>query len=80
VSAESLVTVVLAIWVLLWASVFVPSLLPRRAAELSATQSAPGSLEDFVEAIARGDVEAAEQAAAAVFGSARRGMTAFGAD
>jgi hypothetical protein len=75
VSGESLVIFLFASWLLITAAVFVPALFPRRTEELSGPVVRPGSVENFVEAIARGDLEAAEQAAASLFDSVRGAVT-----
>jgi hypothetical protein len=75
VSGESLVIVLFGVWLLATAAVLGPSFLPSRAEELRGPARGPAFLEDFVEAVARGDFEAAEQAAAFVFSSARRPVT-----
>jgi hypothetical protein len=72
VSGESLVIVLFGIWLLATAAVLGPAFLPRRTEKLSGPARGPALLEVFVEAVARGDFEAAEQAAAFMFNSARR--------
>jgi len=72
VSGESLVSLLLAAWLLVMGVVLVPAFRPRRLAKQSGPADGPTLVEDFVEAIARGDFEAADQAAASVFDRARR--------
>ena len=74
-SGESLVIVLFGLWLLATAAVLVPAFIPRRTEERTSPARGPAFLEDFVEAVARGDFEAAEQAAASVFSSARRALT-----
>ena len=74
-SGESLVIVLFGLWLLATAAVLVPAFIPRRTEELPGPARGPAFLEDFVEAVARGDFEAAEQAAAHLFSSARRALT-----
>jgi hypothetical protein len=75
VSGESLVIVLFGVWFVATAGVLGPSFFPRRTEKLRGPARGPAFLEDFVEAVARGDFEAAEQAAAFVFSSARRPVT-----
>jgi hypothetical protein len=75
VSGESLVIFLVASWLLITAAVFVPALFPRRTEELSGPVARPDYVEDFVEAISRGDFDAAEQAAASLFDSVRGAVT-----
>jgi DNA-binding GntR family transcriptional regulator len=72
VSGESLVSLLLATWLLVMGVVLVPAFRPRRLEKPSGPADGPVLVEDFVEAIARGDFEAAEHAAASVFETARR--------
>lgn len=74
-SGESLVIILFGVWLLATAAVLVPAFIPKRTEELPGPARGPAFLEDFVEAVARGDFEAAEQAAAFVFSSARRPLT-----
>jgi hypothetical protein len=75
VSGESFVLVLFAAWFLITAAVFVPALVPGRTEEPHGPGARPGHVEDFVEAVSRGDFEAAEQAAASLFASVRGAMT-----
>jgi hypothetical protein len=77
VSGESLVLLLFGLWVVLTAVVLIPTMGSSRSAEL-ADQGGSAFVEDFVEAVARGDLDAAERAAASVFGAARPGVTAAG--
>ena len=79
-SGESLVTVLFSIWMLITAAVLVPAFLQKGTEELPGPADRPDSLEDFVEAVARGDFEAAEQAAVLVFDSGQGVVTAVGTD
>ncbi len=74
-SGESLVIVPFGVWLLATAAVLVPAFIPRRTEKLPRPARGPAFLEDFVEAVAGGDFEAAEQATAFVFSSARRVLT-----
>ena len=74
-SGESLVIVLFGVWLLATAAVLGPAFFPSRTEELLGPARGPAFLEDFVEAVARGDFDAAEQAAAAVFSSAGRAVT-----
>jgi DNA-binding GntR family transcriptional regulator len=76
VSGESLVALLLAAWLLVMGVVRVPAFRPRRLEESPGAVDGPALVEDFVEAIARGDFEAADQAAASVFDRARRRVAA----
>jgi DNA-binding GntR family transcriptional regulator len=75
VSGESLVIVLFGVWLLATAAVLGPTFLPGRTKELRGPARGPAFLEDFVEAVARGDFDAAEQAAASVFSSSRHAVT-----
>jgi hypothetical protein len=75
VSGESLVIVLFGVWLVATAAVLGPSFLPEGTEESLGPARGPAFLEDFVEAVARGDFDAAEQAAAAVFSSAGRAVT-----
>jgi hypothetical protein len=68
VSGESLVLILFAAWVVTTGAVLVPAFLTKRTEELPGpVVGGPAFLQDFVEAVARGDFETAEQAAAGVF-------------
>jgi DNA-binding GntR family transcriptional regulator len=75
VSGESLVIVLLALWVVLTAAVFVPAGLFDHKREAAASSSRYSGVEEFVEAIARGDFDAAEHAADAVLAGTRSPLT-----
>ena len=75
-SGESLVLVLFAAWVLITGAVLVPAFLTKRTEELPGpVVGGSAILQDFVEAVARGDFEAAEQAAAGVFDAGRGVLT-----